>query len=326
MKYNLLFLLLFSSPLISAPGDSLVTLCFTGDVTFANHFEQHVQNRFDYPFKYLNVLRKADLAMVNLENPLTRFNRPRDKAFVFKARPEYVRVLQDGGIDIVNLANNHIYDYGPQGLFDTIGFLDKAQIAHVGAGPNMPAARRPVIRTVKNITVAFLGYYGLRPHSGCHPASKDSAGTALRFLPYIRKDIRKIRNRVDYVIVSFHWGIEKEHYPQEDQIYFAHKTIDYGADAVIGHHPHVLQGIERYKGKIIAYSLGNFIFGGNSRRYETSAVLELSLSRAPKAPIAARIIPIEIELWQPRIADKEQAEKVLQELREYSSKFQQSIF
>ncbi len=326
MKYNLIFLLFFIYPLVSAPADSLVTLCFTGDVTFANHFENYVKNRFDYPFKNFDVLHNADLAVVNLENPLTRRDCPREKTFVFKARPEYVRVLQNGGVDIVNLANNHIYDYGAQGLFDTIEFLDEAQIAHMGAGKDLAAARKPVIRTVKNIKIAFLAYYGLRPHSGCHPATNDSAGTALRFLPYIRRDIRKIRDSVDYVIVTFHWGIEKEHYPQDDQIYFAHKTIDYGADAVIGHHPHVLQGVESYKGKIIAYSLGNFIFGGNSRSYETSAVLKLILSQSSSATIMAEIIPVEIKFWQPHLAKGKHATQILDDLREYSAKFQRSIF
>jgi len=307
-------------------ADSLVSICFTGDVTFANHFEHYVGKRYTYPFARLSILREADLAMVNLENPLTRARHGRAKQYVFRARPDYWRVLKYGGIDIVNLANNHIYDYGAQGLLETIAILDSVGIQHVGAGKNMKEARRPVIIQKKGIRIAFLAYYGLRPHSGCHPAQKDSAGTALRYLNFIRQDIGKIRNKVDYILVTFHWGLEKEHYPQKEQIYVAHKTIDYGADAIIGHHPHVLQGIEKYKNRIIAYSLGNFIFGGNSRTYEESIILRLFLRGSHKPAIKAECIPIKIKYWQPSLLNAAGSKALGDSLRKYSSVFKQSIF
>ena len=306
--------------------DSTVTVCFGGDVTFANHFEWYVGKRYRYPFRKLKCIRKTDLIMVNLENPLTTKGAARKKVFVFRARPDYVKVLLNGGIDIVNLANNHIYDYSEQGLLETIRYLDEAGIAHVGAGANLDQARKPVIRKVRGLRIGFLGYYGLRPHSDCHPATADSAGTVMRILSYIRKDVHLLRPKVDFVVVNFHWGYEKENYPREDQIFVAHKTIDYGADLVIGHHPHVWQGIERYKGGIIAYSLGNFIFGGNSRTYEQSALLKVRFAKSKNKKMDARVVPIEINHWQSRLLTGADSVHMINQIKKYSEIFKQSIF
>lgn len=314
------FLLMFSASLFGAVSDSsTVILNFAGDVTFANHFEYYVGNRWNYPFEKFPEFSKADLSIVNLENPLTRRGIPSEKQFNFKARPEYVQVLTAGGIDIVNLANNHIYDYSEQGLFDTIDYLDQAGIRHMGAGKNKTLARKPVVLKIKGVRIAFLGYYGLRKHSGSHPATADSAGTALRNLSYIKQDIKTIRDSVDVVIVTFHWGIEKEHVPETDQIYFAHKTIQYGADLIVGHHPHVLQGIEKYRNGLIVYSLGNFIFGGNSRKHEKTAVLQIKINSDLKKITSYKMLPVQVDYWQPRLLYGNQKQALLDSLAKYSS-------
>ncbi len=307
--------------LLSQKSDSTIHLMFAGDVTLANHFERHVGYDLSYPFKYLGWFGQADITMVNLENPLTRRGEPVEKLFTFRTKPEYVHILQAGGIDIVTLANNHIYDFGPDGLYDTIRILDKVNIKHVGAGINLESARKAVIFEKKGIRLAYLAYYGLGRHSDSHPATVDSAGTAMRSLDYIREDIARIRDSVDVVIINFHWGIEKQNYPGNDQIFFAHAVIDAGADFIIGHHPHVLQGIENYKGKLIAYSLGNFIFGGNSRKYERSAVLEIILNSRNINKYRIRIHAIEIKNWQPVAASVQAKQNVLEDLHTYSSVF-----
>jgi len=318
---------MFSTALHSAPLDSTeITINFAGDVTFANHFEYHVGKHYQYPFSKFPEFSAADISVVNLENPLTRRGEPSEKKFNFRARPEYVKVLQDGGIDLVNLANNHIFDYSEQGLFDTIEFLDAGQIKHVGAGSNLNSARKAVIFKIMDVRIAFLGYYGLRKHSDSHPATGDSAGTALRKLTYIRQDIRALRDSVDLIIVNFHWGIEKEHLPETDQIEFAHKTIDFGADLIIGHHPHVLQGIEEYKGKLIAYSLGNFIFGGNSRKHEKTAVLQIRVNIKKKEIAGYKILPVQVDYWQPRLMNSTPGQAIIDSLEKYSSYFEKSAF
>jgi len=166
-----------------------------------------------------------------------------------------------------------------------------------------------------------MGYASIVTHIRLH-----SAGTALRKLKYIREDIKALREKVDIIIINYHWGIEKENYPEEDQIYFAHKTIDYGADLIIGHHPHVLQGVESYKGKYIAYSLGNFIFGGNSRKHEKSAVFQAVIDADGKSIIEFNMIPIEINYWQPRVIKDSRAKTIQDSLFKYSSIFQENAF
>ena len=308
------------------PDSGYVIIYFAGDVTFANHFEKHVSKNFSYPFKRLKWFADADITMVNLENPLTTRGAPVPKQFNFRALPEYVNVLQDGGIDIVTLANNHIYDYSDEGLFDTIAFLDSSGIKHVGAGKNITEAREPVIFNVKGITIGFLGYYGMGRHSDSHPAGKEKAGTALRSLKYIKEDVQILKDSVDLVVVNFHWGEEKENYPGKSQIQFAHKVIDYGADLIIGHHPHVLQGVERYKDRIIAYSLGNFIFGGNSRKTYKSAIFKVTVNVNNVKDYQTEIIPIQVDYWQPFRLEGEAGNKVIQDVKKYSSIFKENIF
>ncbi len=303
---------------------SKITINFAGDVTFANHFEYYVGNRWNYPFKKFPEFAKADLSVVNLENPLTLRGIPAEKQFNFRARPEYTKVLKAGGVDIVNLANNHIYDYSQQGLFDTIHFLEQAGIRHIGAGRDRDSAREPVLVRIKGVRIAFLGYYGLRPHSGSHPATADSAGTALRYLPYIKEDIHAIRDSADVVVINFHWGIEKEHKPEDDQIYFAHKTIQYGADLIVGHHPHVLQGIEKYRDGLIVYSLGNFIFGGNSRKHEKTAILQIQIDSSSKRIITHQMLPVQVDYWQPRLLNGVQKQAFQDSLAKYSSYLKQN--
>jgi poly-gamma-glutamate synthesis protein (capsule biosynthesis protein) len=324
--YIFTFLCLFlpKNNLLAAESDSLLIIHFAGDVVFANHFEYYVKNRFDYPFKRFPEFGRADISMVNLENPLTTSRDASDKTFVFRARPDYVRVLQNGGVDLVTLANNHMYDYKEAGMLETIRHLDEAGILHVGAGKNEQAARSAVIIHKKKVRLGFLGYYGLRRHSGCHPATADSAGTALRKLRLIRQDIRALRDSVDFIFVNFHWGLEKEHLPQDEQIWFAHKTIDYGADMIIGHHPHVLQGIEKYKGKYIVYSLGNFIFGGNSRKHESTAILRVTINTITRTLQPVSILPVQVDYWQPHLLSGEPARAVMDSVQHYSSVFEES--
>jgi poly-gamma-glutamate synthesis protein (capsule biosynthesis protein) len=307
-----------------ASDSNKVILFFTGDVTLANHFERHVGDSLDYAFNQLKWFSEADLSMVNLENPLTTRGKPIDKKFTFRAKPSYAKMLKDAGIDIVTLANNHMYDYGPDGLDDTIDTLRAEGIYFVGAGRNIYEARHPVIFYIKGLRIAYFGYYGTSKHSESYPAQEDSSGTALRQLPIIKEDIEKYRDRVDYIIVNLHWGIEKAEYPGADQMEFAHQVIDYGADMIVGHHPHVLQGIEKYKDKIIAYSLGNFIFGGNSRIAYDTAVLKIELTK--DMPIGVSVIPVNVTYWQPKMMDGEKGRELIRHVIKISEKFEQSVF
>jgi poly-gamma-glutamate synthesis protein (capsule biosynthesis protein) len=301
------------------PHDPKVTLMFSGDVALAEEFEATIGKDYDHAFAAMPEYREADLAMVNLENPLTKATIPLpNKQFNFKSDPESVRVLQKGGVDLVNLANNHTMDFQEAGLVETMETLDKAGILHVGAGRNETAARRPQIVEVKGQRVAYLGYYG----ADFHAATDKKAGTNFADEARIAADIKSIRDQVDWVIVNFHWGEELANYPAEWQVDLAHFTIDQGADLIVGHHPHVLQGAEIYKGRPIAYSLGNFIFGGNARKDYDTAVLKVALK---DRQMKVEFLPVEVRNYQPQVVVGDRAAQILKHIADLSTSFTQPM-
>jgi len=311
-------LIIFFSIFQSHQGGEIV-LNFAGDCTFAGHFESFVGDSLEYPFAKLKWFSEADISMVNLENPITTRGSKVLKEFNFRMHPKYRQILLNGGVDIVTIANNHTLDYGAEGMYDTIHYLDSVGVKHVGGGRNLAEARRPVIIEVKGKKIGFLGYFG----GGWHSATEKRAGIAPRWENYVIEDVNKLRQEADFVVVNFHWGDEKQHYPNEQQKRLAHKTIEAGADLVIGHHPHVLQGIEKYKHGIIAYSLGNFIFGGNRRREYDTIVLQIRIAHNQMMPT---VIPIHVSNWQPYRLEGSEGDRVIQQVKECSRIFKQSIF
>jgi len=190
-----------------------------------------------------NIFIDDDFTTVNLETTLTNATQKAVKTFRFKGDPSYAKILELGGIDAVNLANNHIHDYLDKGYQDTINALENQNIGYFGYD-------HKYITTVKDTKIGALGYEGWA----------DS--------PEIRRqvehDIKDLRAQgAQIILVHYHWGSERHYVPDSSQKSLARFTIDSGADLILGHHPHVVQGIEEYKGKFIVYSLGNFMFGGN---------------------------------------------------------------
>jgi poly-gamma-glutamate capsule biosynthesis protein CapA/YwtB (metallophosphatase superfamily) len=305
----------------SSDSSNSLTLYFAGDCTLANHFEDFIDDRFAYPFQRFKIFSEADLSMVNLENPITERIQRVPKEFNFKMNPKYLKVLQEAGIKLVTLANNHVFDYGADGLLDTIHFLDSVGIRHVGAGSNLDAAREPAIFDVKGVRLGFLAYFG----GGTYAATGTRAGVAPRFQYMIKTDIQKLKqaDKVDYVVVNFHWGKEKALYPEDWQVALAHFTVDCGADVVIGHHPHVLQGVEKYKDAVIAYSLGNFLFGGKNRSTYNTVVLKAEIRAAERR---TSLLPVRVENWQPSMLSGEEGEGVIAIVRQRSSRFRETIF
>jgi poly-gamma-glutamate capsule biosynthesis protein CapA/YwtB (metallophosphatase superfamily) len=321
-------ILIAASFLVASPAEADTTaegpivLRFGGDCLLADHYEDAVGEKGDSTFSGFDLLNTADLSVVNLECPVTMRGEKVKKPYNFRMRPGYLNALCNAGIDIVNIANNHIYDYGSQGLFDTISYLDSVGLWHVGAGRTGEEARTPVVVQAGKWRVGFQGYYG----GGEAPvASGHNPGVAPRSLPVILADIDslRIRDSVDYVVVILHWGTEKAVQPDNGQIQFAHALIDGGADAVIGHHPHVLQGIELYKRGVIAYSLGNLVFGGNSRDTYDTGVFEIALG---EPSIQFRFIPVRLSGWHLTMLSGREAEDVRIRMFKLSSIFPHSIF
>ena len=245
-----------------------ITLLFAGDV----YFSDHVMNAYNQAGGIGGVLDAgiradigaADIFMVNQEFPFTnRGTAAEDKQFTFRIPPEKVSMLTEMGVDIVTMANNHILDFGPEGITDSLAALDGAGIPHVGAGENLEQAKKLEILEVKGRKIGFLGasrvYMAARWAAGT-----DHPGVFSTYDPTMAlQEIRAARAKCDYLVVYVHWGIERNTTPEDYQRSMGRQYIDAGADLVVGSHPHVLQEIEYYDGKPIAYSLGNFVFGSS---------------------------------------------------------------
>lgn len=242
-----------------------IVVNFVGDVMLAGSATPLLERRgYDYPFTATApLLHGGDLSVANLEAPITR----RGTEFVakryrFRTNPAATAALKRAGFSVLALANNHMMDFGPEGLHDTLANLERQGILFAGAGESLREARRPALVQVKGKRIAFLSYSLTQPVEFF--ATAVTPGTAPGYTAFFETDIRRARAVADYVIVSFHWGEERRNFPKPYQTEAAHRAVEAGADAVIGHHPHVLQGIEIYRGKPILYSLGNFAFGSRS--------------------------------------------------------------
>ncbi len=336
-------------PLLISAAPPEVSVLVSGDVTLGYHYEEYVDEQVKkgkpkdemlaWGFARVRALTtKADLFVVNLECPFTERGEKLAKNFNFRARPELVAALVSGGVDVVSLANNHMIDYGPEGLFDTVSTLDTHGIVHFGAARTLVEARAPAIVEKKGVTIAFLGYFFLGDRN-IEPAqviaTGDQPGVAGHFSDtaalneMVAADVRAAKQKADHVIPFFHWGRESKGQPEPYQIEVAHAAIEAGASAVLGSHPHVLQGMELYKGAPIVYSLGNFVFGGNwDPKDKRTALVELKLTRT--AVKAIKVIPAYSDSFpevpvQPSLAEGEKADAVLQHLARLSSGFPATI-
>jgi poly-gamma-glutamate synthesis protein (capsule biosynthesis protein) len=306
----------------SAPDSAIVVLHFAGDFLPAGHYEEAAGDSPAVAFSSFPLFQHDDFTIVNQECPITDRGMKTPKPYNFRMRPDYCSVYGQAGIELVNLANNHVYDYGDEGLFDTISYLDSIGVRHIGAGRTASEARKPLIVNLRGHRVGFLGYYG----GGEAPvAGRSTAGVAPRNLDVIHHDLERLRgtDSVDFAVVILHWGTEKAEEPDSGQQLFARNIVDAGADLVVGHHPHVLQGIEKYHNGVIAYSLGNFVFGGNSRNSYDTAVLELTLSGRGAE---YRVIPVGVRNWRLGILEGPEGKKVLQTVSDRSQIFPSSIF
>jgi poly-gamma-glutamate capsule biosynthesis protein CapA/YwtB (metallophosphatase superfamily) len=296
-----------------------VKLSFVGDIILSSRVEELLKtNGFEYPYKYVkSYLEKADIAVGNLESPFTTRGTPQEKEYVFRSPPEALPDLKKAGFDIFNLANNHILDYGQEGLLDTFDYLDAQQLKRVGAGRNVDEAFRPAIVQHNGMKVAFLGFSRVIPNTSWY-AGKSRPGVAETYDPKPATEaIAKARSEADLVVVLAHWGQERKDRPVKEQVDLAHKYIDSGADLVIASHPHVLQGFEQYKGKWIAYSLGNFIFTTNDvpETWE-SMILEASCTKMGSCEL--HMVPMITKWAQPIRMVEDLGQKLFEKLTRLS--------
>ena len=261
----------------------------------------------DYFFSNVKSIFSADdLTIANFEGTLTDSDEREDKEYAFKAPAEYTGILTAGSVEAVNTANNHSHDYGDQSYEDTIQALDNAGILNFGYD-------KTVVTEVKGIKIGLVGIYELKDH--------------LEREEQLKQNIAKVKaDGAQITIVIFHWGNEKEEVPDSNQTTLAHLAIDEGADLVCGHHPHVLQGIEEYKGKNIVYSLGNFCFGGNQYPSDMDTMIFQQTFTVDqdgvKADNVTNIIPCSISSdsdynnYQPTPAEGDEATRILNKIQE----------
>ncbi|MEJ3717371.1 CapA family protein [Paenibacillus polymyxa] len=293
-----------------------VTLHFIGDVQFSGKVEQRLeQNGFDFPYQYLGSLfHKDDLTIANLETPVTTNGvGALNKTYVYKSSPKALTAMAAAGVDAVNLANNHILDQGTSGLLDTLKYLDEKGIAHAGAGRNAKEAYAPHYFERNGIKIALLGATRVMPEANWNASAKQPGVAGAYDSTAIVKSIREARNQADLVIVVAHWGKERATTLEPHQTELSHAFIDAGADLVIGGHPHVLQGMEQYKGKWIAYSTGNFIFSKSTvpATWDT-AIFQATCTR--NGDCKMKLTPYRTELGQPIPLKDVEASKILQKV------------
>ncbi len=257
-----------------------VSLAAVGDVNLGDGVADVIGARgARYPWSGVApVLRKADVAFGNLECAVSTRGSRVEKAFNFRGHPSWLRTTRTyAGMDVFNLANNHAGDYGDTALMDTVRYVRRFGMIPVGAGSNLAAARKPKTIERFGLKIAFVGFSDIGPAS--FAAGPNSPGTAFATDAAIRSGVRRARKLAPIVIATFHWGVELARSPDGRQRAFGNAAIAAGADAVIGAHPHVLQPIERRSGRrLVAWSLGNFVFAARSAGTTSTGILELRLS------------------------------------------------
>jgi len=274
-------------------GDSIV-LGFAGDVNFDE--DSYPAAKYDaegeditgcFSEDLLEEMNSANVMMINNEFAYsTRGVEEENKSYTFRADPKRIEILQKMGVDIVSLANNHALDFGPEALSDTFATLDSAGIEYVGAGNNLDRAKAPIYYQVGDKVISYVAASRVVFDMSWY-ASEEGLGMVGTYDPgLIIESIREAEANSDFVVIFVHWGVERNSHPEDYQRNMAKLYIDAGADAVIGCHPHVMQGIEFYNGKPIAYSLGNYWFNKSEKE---SGMVKLYLD--PDETVRVQLLP-----------------------------------
>ena len=303
-----------------------VTISFAGDCTLGGFLGQSPEASFDEVYtanggafflsNVKEVFEKDDLTVVNLEGPFTNITPTNDKTFPIGCSPEHVDVLTNGSVELVNLANNHIWDCEQQGIYDTIQTLKDNNIGYFGEGYKH-------IEEVNGLKIGFLGYRGFYIDNNV--------------LNGITSDITSLKNDgANIIVVFFHYGEERQYYNNKEQERVSKHAIDSGADIVIGGHPHVIQGVEIYNGRTICYSMGNFSFGANKNPSDKDTFIYQQTFRLNDDGTVSydnhKIIPCRISSrtdwndYRPTLLGGADSERVFNRLKEYSSNYETSLF
>lgn len=277
------------------------------------------QNGVLYPFEnILEMFTEDDITIANLECPLTTAEVQMTKEIVFKADPKSAGTLKSMGFDALMLANNHAMDYMAEGLSDTMTALQSAGLFYAGAGE--AGDIRPCFIKKNGICVGIISYSLFPPDIANEPSGPNIAYVREGYLGDMQSEVASAAAQCDFLIVYFHWGIEYRHDVSDTQIEIAHAAVDSGASAVIGTHPHVLQGRETYKGAAVYYSIGNFIFD-NQIPDGTNETVILQFIVRKYGLLDVKELPVIINNCQAQFPDKQKAGEIMANLEWYSQRF-----
>ncbi len=307
-----------------APEIKDVTLAFGGDVMMALWVGDLIATKgADYPWGGIApTLSAADIAMVNLECCVSTQGAPYDKLWTFRADPISLDGVANAGVDIVSLANNHTGDYGTAALVDTLAYIDEHGIARVGAGANKTEAWQPVILEAGGYKVGFLAGTVFYPEIWI-PTDERPGICSARDVEALAAAVSDLDSQVDYTVVNMHWGIEYDTNPDAFQRRCGRALVDAGADLVIGHHPHILQGIEVYKDKAIVYSLGNLVFTYKNREAQDSGMILATFDEAGLASV--RFLPCFTDTGRTVLEDGEDYDRILANMNTWSAEWDTSL-
>lgn len=305
------------------PKITEITISAVGDCTIGsdskvgngwNNFNSYLKND-DYAYYFrgvYDILNSDDITIANLEGTFTDATEKAVKTFNFKNSKDYVRVLTEGSVEIVNTANNHTYDYKEKGYEDTVAVLNDAKLPFFGYTTYN-------IQEVKGIKIGFAGlnYYDERNYEN-YKAEVDAAITYLK------------EQKADLIIMTFHWGVEATYKQTAKQTEVGRYAIDNGADLVLGHHPHRIQGIENYNGKYIVYSLSNFVFGGHRNPKDKDSFIYQETFTFTDKKLTNRninLVPVSISgeknlnNYQPIVLEGAEKDRVVEKINKYSVNF-----
>jgi poly-gamma-glutamate synthesis protein (capsule biosynthesis protein) len=274
-----------------------VHLAFVGDIMLGRTLAQRiVDGKGDSIFKSVGtVLQSADIAIGNLECAIGVGGTKAKKGYAFLAPPASATLLANAGFDLLSLANNHSFDYGPDVFGQTQELLSASGIKTVGAGRNASQAYSASIFTAHGLRIAFLSYADVPSELGGFNAKSWTAGDATPGIAWadnesIISSLHTWRSQADFLIILFHFGTEGTIRPDARQVELAHLAVDNGADLVVGSHPHLMQKEEMYNGRLIFYSMGDFVFDSFFGAYNKSDILEVTLAR--ERPVTYSLIPV----------------------------------
>lgn len=304
---------------LCVPSAAGVRFCAVGDVLLDREPRRIIEESgIQAPLSAVaGIIQGHDLAFCNLECPASVSGSPLPKKYSFHAQPAFLEALRLAGFNLVSMANNHSIDWGRDALLETRDNIIKHGMIPLGAGRNQKEAQQPVIVKKGGLSFAFLANEDMLLEGIVNLPDRPAAAAAS--IEEMVENIRRVRGSVDFVVVSEHWGVEFQEEPTWNQVDKAHRLIDAGADLVLGHHPHVLQSIELYRGKYIVYSLGNFLFDQKQESRSQSMVFDCEFDGSGIHNAGLR--PVYVQRYRPRPATVEESQAIISRLQKLSRSY-----